>query len=331
MALPFYNWSRTAASNATADSTVNWAEGMAPSAVNDSGRAMMASTAAFRDDIAGAIATGGTSTAYTVTSYQVFDTLAHLNGQIIAFTPHTTNGATVTLNVDGLGAKPLRSAPSVELPAGVLVQGTPYVALYNSSDQAFYLQGFYSNPYSIPIGASIDYWGTTAPNSSFVLAYGQAISRSTYSTLFSLFSTTFGSGDGSTTFNVPDLRGRVVAGADGMGGSSANRLTDAVAGIDALGDAGGAQSATLATANMPPYTPSGSLTGSQSFGNIQQTVSTSTPASGGGAGIMPQSNPVTLAVLGSSFSFSGTAQGGTSAPFSIVQPTIVANKLLRII
>src|SRR5437899_51058 len=123
MALPFYNWSKTAASNATADATVNWSEGQSPSSVNDSARAMMASTAAFRDDITGAIATGGTSTAYTVSSFQVFDTLAHMSGAMIAFTPHTTNGATVTLNVDGLGAKPLRQSPSVELPAGVLIQG----------------------------------------------------------------------------------------------------------------------------------------------------------------------------------------------------------------
>src|SRR6185369_15745525 len=159
MALPFYNWSRVAGSNATADATVNWAEGQSPSSVNDSARAMMASTAAYRDDIAGAIATGGTSTAYTVTSYEVFDTLAHLNGQLIAFTPHATNGATVTLNVDGLGAKPLRSAPSVDLPAGVLVQGTPYVALYNSSDAAFYLQNFFSSPYTIPVGGFLDYGG----------------------------------------------------------------------------------------------------------------------------------------------------------------------------
>src|SRR5687768_8660680 len=41
-----------------------------------------------------------------------------LNGQIIAFTPHATNGATVTLNVDSLGARPLRSAPATELMAG---------------------------------------------------------------------------------------------------------------------------------------------------------------------------------------------------------------------
>jgi hypothetical protein len=72
---------------------------------------MMASLAGFRDDIAGAIVTTNTSTAYNLTSYQIFDTLAHMNGQMIAFTPHATNGATVTLNVDGLGAKPLRSAP----------------------------------------------------------------------------------------------------------------------------------------------------------------------------------------------------------------------------
>ena len=62
--------------DATADSTINWAEGQAPSSVNDSARAMMAATAKYRDDIAGAIVTSGTSTAYLVSSYQVFDTPA---------------------------------------------------------------------------------------------------------------------------------------------------------------------------------------------------------------------------------------------------------------
>ena len=61
---------------------------------------MMAAVAKFRDDISGAIMTGGSSTAYTVTSYQAFDTLANMTGAMIAFTPHTTSGATVTLNVD---------------------------------------------------------------------------------------------------------------------------------------------------------------------------------------------------------------------------------------
>ena len=143
---------------------------------------------------------------------------------MIAFTPHTTNGATVTLNVDSLGAKPLRSAPSTELPAGALVQGTPYVATYNSSDGAFYLHGFFGNVYGIPVGGMIDYTGTTAPNSSFVLPYGQAISQTTYATLYALYGSNRYGTDSGGMFNVPDLRGRIAVGKDDMGGSAASRV-----------------------------------------------------------------------------------------------------------
>src|ERR1700756_3788698 len=113
--MAFWSWSKTAASNAAADGTINWAEGQSPSSVNDSARAMMARGAEWRDDVSGTITTGGTSTAYTVASNEGFDTLAHMNGAMIAFVPHTTNGATVTLAVDGLTAKPLRYGPSLEL------------------------------------------------------------------------------------------------------------------------------------------------------------------------------------------------------------------------
>ncbi|ULK99331.1 tail fiber protein [Bradyrhizobium sp. I71] len=331
--MTLYKWSQTASVDATADSTINWAEGQSPASVNDSARAMMAAIAKYRDDMTGAIVTTGTATAYAVSSYQVFQTLAQLSGQVIAFTPHATNGATVTLNVDGLGAKPLRSAPSTDLPAGVLVQGTPYAALYNSSDAAFYLHGFFTNPYSIPIGASIDFWGPTAPNSSFVLAYGQAISRTIYSALFAMFGTTYGSGDGSTTFNIPDIRGRVVAGVDTMGGPAASRLTDANVGFgDTLGETGGAQSRTLVTANLPPYTPSGSIggTGLSSQTNVVFYSSSITPP-GGGNTTVAQLQTGQVSINGNQYSFTGNAQGGTSTPIVTVQPTIVANKLLRIV
>ncbi|MHC2867992.1 microcystin-dependent protein [Bradyrhizobium diazoefficiens] len=335
MALPFYNWSKTASNNASADSTVNWAEGQAPSSVNDSARAMMASTAAFRDDIAGAITTGGTSTAYTVSSYQVFDSLAHMDGKTIAFTPHATNTAgspNVTLNVDGLGAKSIQVSPGVELPAGVLVSGTPYVALYNNSSGVFYLHNFFGNPYIIPIGGSLDFWGSSAPNSSFALMYGQAISRTTYATLFSLLGTTYGPGDGSTTFNIPDLRGRVVAGKDDMGGSAASRLTSSYFGATptTLGASGGSQTQVLVTANLPPYTPAGSASGSSSI-TIQSAQGYQTGgsfqahiASGGNIGSTTYNFTVNS-------TFTGTAQGGTSSAFSLTQPTIIGNKLLRLI
>ena len=116
--MSFFKWSKTANNNASADGTINWAEGQAPSTVNNSARAMMAAAAKYRDDIAG-VTTGGTATAYTVASNQVFDSLVSLDGKIVAFVPHVTSGAgPVTLNVDGLGAKALRSSPGVELAAG---------------------------------------------------------------------------------------------------------------------------------------------------------------------------------------------------------------------
>jgi microcystin-dependent protein len=255
--MTLYKWSQTASADANADSTINWAEGQAPSSVNDSARAMMAATAKYRDDIAGAIVTAGTSTAYTVSSFQVFDTPAHLDGQMITFTPHVTNSATVTLNVDSLGAKPLRSAPNVELPAGVIIQGTPYTATYNNTDGAFYLQGFFGSPYNIPIGAGIDFWGTAAPNSSFAFPYGQAISRTTYSALFAIVGTTYGNGDGSTTFNLPDKRGRISIALDTMGGTASGRVTSASGGIDGTvaGATGGGQVYTMQRSDLPNVTP----------------------------------------------------------------------------
>ncbi len=169
----FYTWSRTASANASADNAVNWAEGMAPSAVNDSGRGMMASAAKWRDDTSGALVTTGSPTAYAIASYQGFDTLAHLDGQQIAFTPHVTNDATVTLTVDGLGAKPLRRAPGVELPAAMLLAGSPYVATYYNATSEFILQGFYTLPEVIPIGGCLPYLGATVPNNNFAFPFGQ--------------------------------------------------------------------------------------------------------------------------------------------------------------
>jgi microcystin-dependent protein len=342
--MTFWKWSKTAASNATADSSINYAEGMAPSGLNDSGRAVMAAAAKYRDDIAGAIVTGGTSTAYTVASNQVFDSLAHLDGAMIAFTPHVTCGATVTLNVDGLGAKPLRFAPTllaafpnVELPAATLIQGTPYSVTYNNTDGAFYLHGFMNLPFVVPVGGMVDYFGTSSPSSNFVFPYGQAISRTTYSVLFGLLGTTFGTGDGSTTFNVPDLRGRVIAGKDDMGGSAAGRLSSTLTGTT-LGAAGGSETQTLTLAQLPTgitATGSGSVTVTSNNYTASSTDSASGSAQAGGSQVsVPGSPGGTYAKLVSN----GTATGvtttsnntsGNSHP--IVQPTIISNKLLRII
>jgi len=335
--MTLYKWSQTAALDASADSTINWAEGQSPSSVNDSSRAMMAATAKYRDDIAGAIVTSGSATAYSVSSYQGFDSVAHLGGQMIAFTPHVTNGATATLNVDGLGARPLRASPGVELLAGTIIQGTPYVAVYNSSDAAFYLRGHYGNPYNVPLAAGLDYWGPVAPNSCFAFPAGQAISRSTYSALFALLGTTWGTGDGSTTFNLPDKRGRVSVIKDDMGGFSAFRITSAVAGFagDALGAAGGSQSHTLTLGELPTgitstglntITVAGATSGNVCLGTIPST----TP--GGSFGFQYPSSLGQASVSAAGNNNIGVASNNTGgAAHANVPPAIVCNYLIRII
>lgn len=103
-----------------------------------------------------------------------------------------------------------------------------------------------------PVGAVLPYAGTAAPT-GWLLCYGQAVSRTTYAALFAVVGTTYGTGDGSTTFNLPDLRGRSVSGKDDMGGSAANRITNAASGIQGatLGASGGLQTHTLTIAQMP--------------------------------------------------------------------------------
>lgn len=113
----------------------------------------------------------------------------------------------------------------------------------------------WANAIVAPTGSLTPYAGSTAPT-GWLLCFGQAISRTTFSDLFTTIGTTYGAGDGSTTFNLPDLRGRTIAGEDDMGGSAANRLTSAGSGINGtvLGSTGGTQNHTLTSAEMPSHT-----------------------------------------------------------------------------
>jgi len=103
----------------------------------------------------------------------------------------------------------------------------------------------------VPSGSVMPFAGSSAPT-GYLLCYGQAVSRSTYSDLFAVTSTTYGVGDGTTTFNLPDLRGRLAAGVDNMGGTAANRITSGGSGITGttLGAAGGAETVALTTAQL---------------------------------------------------------------------------------
>ena len=74
-----------------------------------------------------------------------------------------------------------------------------------------------------PVGSVIMFGGSTVPN-GYLLCNGQAVSRTTYATLFAIIGTAYGAGDGSTTFNVPDMRSRFASGiGNGPGLTSVTR------------------------------------------------------------------------------------------------------------
>ena len=89
-----------------------------------------------------------------------------------------------------------------------------------------------SSSIDMPTGSIQPWLGASTPSGWLVCA-GQAVSRSTYSSLFSVVSTRFGTGDGSTTFNVPDLQGYQVAGAGSGLGNVDNTATFRQGSIDA--------------------------------------------------------------------------------------------------
>ena len=170
-------------------------------------------------------------------------------------------------------------------------------------------------------GTVLSFAGSTAPD-GWLLCYGQAVSRTTYANLFAAIGTTFGVGNGTTTFNVPDLRGRVAAGKDNMGGTAASRLTATGTGhpgIDgsALGAVGGADRHALAETQMPLHAHDTNQSGSS--GNINFGTS-------GSSVTRNQATPTG----GGAESGQLTQEKGSSQAHPNAQPTIVLNSIIKV-
>lgn len=103
---------------------------------------------------------------------------------------------------------------------------------------------------AVPIGALSFYAGATTP-SGWLLCYGQAVSRTTYAALFSAIGATFGSGDGTTTFNIPDARDIAFIGRGNMGGTAKGLLSKFASTV--LGSIFGVQEHALTKAQLAPH------------------------------------------------------------------------------
>ena len=135
-----------------------------------------------------------------------------------------------------------------------------------------YLADFVSSS-SAMAGVIKMYAGTTAPL-GWLICDGSAVSRTVYAKLFHAIGTTYGAGDGSTTFNLPDLRGRTPV---GVGTGTATGAT-----AHTLGEKAGSETQTLSTANLPAHTHgSKTLTGSIYIRNTASTSQQSTMSNSG--------------------------------------------------
>jgi microcystin-dependent protein len=197
-----------------------------------------------------AVFAGGTSTGSAdvqVLSSTLPNNFTQVLGYIVTMIPgYSNDGITVmTLEVGTTPAtnvKKYQSGSLVNLAANDVTAGNGAIFMYDGT-QYILLNPEYTSPVdTTPTGVIHDFAGTSAP-SGYLPCDGSAVSRTTYTTLFGVIGTTWGSGDGSTTFNVPDAIRSVGV---GSGGSGTSVLGNAV------GDTGGAETVTLTLAEVPP-------------------------------------------------------------------------------
>lgn len=246
-------------------------------------------------------ASGTTGNAYAVTLTPAITDYADIVGMPINIKSDITTSGACTVNINGLGAKNVKKETgAIATESGDIATGQVFQVIYDGTN--FQLQTYMNNNALTPIGSMLLWTTDTAP-SGFLLCYGQAISRTTYSALFAVVSTTFGVGDGSTTFNLPDMRGRVPLGQDDMGGASANRVTNAQA--DSLGGNAGAETHTLVISEMPAHTH-----------DVPYQASSS-----GATKLTPSSNNNT--------SYIGTTSTGGDGAHNNMQPYITLNYIIK--
>lgn len=292
------NWNENDIFNTTA-APDGAPEGMAPSGVNDVLRAHQGAVKRWYSWTSPKL-TAGSGSAYTL-AYSVAPG-GYFDGMSFTAEFHVTPGAGATLNVNALGVVPIRhfyNGAWYLLPPSWCAAGSILRMVYHASSGIFRVA---DSVQAIPAGTSQVNRSPTIPM-GWLAEDGGAVSRTQYPALFAAIGTTYGAGDGSTTFNLPDSRGYVDAGIGGpLGGSLAQKPSTSTT----------SQASTNVSVGV-----SGTLTGGYNGGLVGDAQ--------GWSGNAFMTASVSIAVSG----YLAGSGSGTSAPFSIVQPTIVANKMIK--
>jgi microcystin-dependent protein len=271
---------------------------------------------------------------------------ALVDGVTVSCRMHAANGVNPTLAVDGTAAKAIQSIQGTAISPGALFAGGIYRFTYYQVGDVWVCHGGpgLGTKY---IGEVFDYAGSSAPALS-LLCDGSLKSRTTYAALFSVIGTTYGAGDGSTTFAVPDARGRVIAGVDG----GANRLTNQTNGVaGTLAAAGGEERHQITAAELASHghantlavvaggahghaTKMGGVSSGSDFvnpnGGLAMTNSGGLADEGantGSAGTTPGTQIAGAADHTHALS-GGISNAGSDTPHNNIQPTLVLNKCI---
>jgi microcystin-dependent protein len=286
-------------------------------------------------DQAGGLLSTGTALAYALATNVNYT--SYVDGLTLSFTPHVTSTFGATLNANGVGTVVLQVAPGVTAPDGWMQVGCPVSVVYNATANAFIFKNSNSQDFDNgPGDTKFSY--QTGDHGRWYLADGRLLSRTDPKTV-ALFHVVqpilglgaWGSGDGSTTFNLLDGRGYVIAGRDTMGGSGAGRLSFG----GTAGAHSGAESVGLLLANLPSATLSVDIPAGQGSHThvVSQNANSDNAALTVGAGAVgaPAPSGATITISSATLpEMTGTTSSfGSDAPHSNVQPTVIANLFVR--
>lgn len=206
-----------------------------PAGGPDTDKNMLAKTGAAYGSAAWRYADSGSANTYVlarVASSSLKDVAIYHDGMAITYEAGNTNTGASTVNVAGLGAKAL-VLRGTALGGGEVIAGEQILAFYDLANDRFEL---------VPFGEAtettgfVKEWLTASVPAGYLECDGAAISRTTYADLFAVLSTTYGIGDGSTTFNLPDFRGQFLRGWDHGAGTDPDAASRTDRGDGTTGD-----------------------------------------------------------------------------------------------
>jgi len=181
------------------------------------------------------------------------------------------------------------------------------------------------------------YAASTAPG-GWLICDGSAISRTTYAALFALIGSQYGNGDGVNTFNLPNMKGRMIV---GYNSSDTN--------FDALGETGGSKTATLTTNELPAHTHTGTTSTDGSHNHTYNDAYFAEYSAGGGiygtsaatdtdnafrwrtaaGGYSSSPQDINTSTNGSHNHTFTTASTGSGNAFVIMNPYITLNYIIK--